>query len=456
MGRADVLRKAMGKKKIEVLEKEFEGFREGMRGNGFSDEAVKALWDTILPFAGYAFNKSHAACYALVGYWTAYLKANFQPEYMAALLTSVGDNKDKSAIYLAECRKLGARVLAPDANESGARFTAVGENIRFGLGAVRNVGANVIESIVRTRKEKGAFTSFTDFMEKVELVCCNKRTIESLIKAGAFDSFGQPRRALLEVHEMACSAVVSLKRQEAQGQYDLFGGDDAESSADTSPLAQLKIGTEEWPRKMLLAHERDMLGLYVSAHPLDGTERILRKHAPRPIAALLEEAPKEGEIVLAGMISSVDRRVNKKGEPWAIVTIEDLDASMEVLFFPKAYLEMSAELAPDTAVAVRGRVNWRDERLSVFASGLVPLDIADAQAGLVTPLVLKADAVRINPTMVSELKSALVAHAGDNPVTLVLTYGQRETPLAIDAFSVNVTSALLGELKSIPGIAVAS
>ncbi|MDQ1513589.1 MAG: polymerase subunit alpha, partial [Microbacteriaceae bacterium] len=194
MGRADVLRKAMGKKKIEVLEKEFEGFREGMRGNGFSDEAVKALWDTILPFAGYAFNKSHAACYALVGYWTAYLKANFQPEYMAALLTSVGDNKDKSAIYLAECRKLGARVLAPDANESAARFSAVGENIRFGLGAVRNVGANVIESIVRTRKEKGAFTSFTDFMEKVELVCCNKRMIESLIKAGAFDSFGQPRR----------------------------------------------------------------------------------------------------------------------------------------------------------------------------------------------------------------------------------------------------------------------
>ncbi len=457
MGRADVLRKAMGKKKIEVLEKEFEGFREGMRTNGFSDEAVKALWDTILPFAGYAFNKSHAACYALVGYWTAYLKANFQPEYMAALLTSVGDNKDKSAIYLSECRKLGARVLPPEVNESELGFTAVGENIRFGLGAVRNVGANVIESIVRTRKEKGAFTSFVDFMEKVELVCCNKRTVESLIKAGAFDSFGQPRRALVEVHEAACGAVVSLKRQEAQGQYDLFGGaDGAPPEADTSPLAQLKIGTEEWPRKMLLAHEREMLGLYVSAHPLDGTERILRKHAPRPIAAVLEDAPKEGEIVLAGMISAVDRRVNKKGEPWAIVTIEDLDAAMEVLFFPKSYLEMGSDLVPDTAVAVRGRVNWRDDRMSVFASGLAPLDIADAQAGLITPLVLKADALRINPATVSELKSALVAHAGDNPVTLVLCYNERETPLAIDGFSVRLSSALLGELKSIPGIAVAS
>jgi DNA polymerase-3 subunit alpha len=148
--------------------------------------------------------------------------------------------------------------------------------------------------------------------------------------------------------------------------------------------------------------------------------------------------------------------VNKRGESWAIVTIEDLDAAMEVLFFPKSYIEMGADLVPDSAVAVRGRVNWRDERLSVFASGLVPLDIADAQAGLVAPLVLKADALRINPATVSELKSALVAHAGDNPVTLVLCYGQRETPLAIDGFSVTVTSALLGELKSIPGIAVAS
>jgi DNA polymerase-3 subunit alpha len=341
-------------------------------------------------------------------------------------------------------------------NESELGFTAVGENIRFGLGAVRNVGHNVIESIVRTRRDKGAFTSFTDFMEKVELVCCNKRTVESLIKAGAFDSFGQPRRALLDVHEAACGAVVTLKRQEAQGQYDLFGGGDTPAAPDTSPLAQLRIGDEEWPRKILLAHERDMLGLYVSAHPLDGTERILRKHAPRPIAALREDPPKEGEVVLAGMISAVDRRVNKKGEPWAIVTVEDLDAAMEVLFFPKSYLEMGADLVPDSAVAVRGRVNWRDDRMSVFASGLVPLDIADAQAGLVTPLVLKADALRVDPAMVSELKSALVAHAGDNPVTLVLTYGSRETPLAIDGFPVAVTSALLGELKSIPGIAVAS
>jgi len=169
----------------------------------------------------------------------------------------------------------------------------------------------------------------------------------------------------------------------------------------------------------------------------------------------VDEAPKEGEIVLAGMISAVDRRVNKKGEPWAIVTIEDLDASMEVLFFPKSYSVMYEDLVADSAVAVKGRVNWRDERMSVFASGVVSLDIADAQAGLVQPLVLKADALKLDHATVGELKSALIAHAGDTPLTLVLCYRNRETPLSIDGFSVSVTSALLGELKGIPGIAVA-
>src|SRR5690606_2352589 len=283
MGRADVLRRAMGKKKKEVLEKEFEGFRAGMKENGFSDEAIQALWDTILPFAGYAFNKSHAAGYGLVSYWTAYLKANYPAEYMAALLTSVGDNKDKSAVYLSECRRLGIRVLPPDVNESGRRFAAVGDDIRFGLGAIRNVGANVVDSIIATREKKGKYTSFTDFLDSSELVVCNKRVIESLIKAGAFDSFGHTRLSMMRVHE------------EAMGQLDRFqgfgGGGDGDTAVQTasSPLAHLKFDDEEYPRKQKLAYEREMLGLYVSAHPLDGAERILRKHAKRPIAAILAD-----------------------------------------------------------------------------------------------------------------------------------------------------------------------
>jgi DNA polymerase-3 subunit alpha len=455
LGQADLLRRAMGKKKKEIIEKEFERFSAGMAAKGFSAEACRTLWDVMLPFAGYAFNKSHTAGYGLVSYWTAYLKANYPTEFMAAQLTSIGDNKDKSAVYLAECRRMGIKVLPPDVNDSDLWFSAVDGDIRFGLGAVRNVGANVVESIIRTRREKGRFTSFTDFLEKVDLVCCNKRTIESLIKAGAFDSFAQPRRALLAVHEVAVDAITSLKRHQAAGQFDLFGAmDDEPAPLETSPLAHLRIEGEEWPRKQMLAYEREMLGLYVSAHPLDGAERVLRKHAPRPIAAIIDDAPKEGEIVLAGMISAVDRRVNKKGEPWAIVTIEDLDAAMEVLFFPKAYSLMHEDLVADHAVAVKGRVNWREDRLSVFASGVVALDIAAAQAGLVQPLVLKADALKLDQATVAELKSALLAHAGDTPLTLVLCYRDRETPLSIDGFSVTVSSSLLGELRHIPGIAV--
>ncbi|WP_435581703.1 DNA polymerase III subunit alpha [Amycolatopsis thermoflava] len=445
MGRADVLRRAMGKKKKDVLEKEFEGFHAGMRANGFSSEAVQALWDTILPFAGYALHKSHAAGYALVGYWTAYLKANYTAEYMAALLTSVGDNKDKSAVYLSECRRLGIKVLPPDVNESGQRFAAVGDDIRFGMGAVRNVGANVVESIIKTRQEKGKYSSFTDFLDKSELVACNKRVIESLIKAGAFDSLGATRLSLSQVHEDAVDAVVPLKRQEAMGQFDLFGAQPAPSS---SPLAHLKFGDEEWPRKQLLAYEREMLGLYVSAHPLDGAERILRKHAPRPIAAILDNPPKEGELVISGLITSLERRVNKKGEPWAICTVEDMDASLEVLFFPKSYALFQADLIEDNAVLVKGRVNWREDKMSVFGGGLAPLDLSELGEA---PLVLRARPEKLTLPVVLELKQTLLAHRGDTPVHVKLM-GRREQTFALYDYPVEVTPMLLGELKTIPGI----
>ncbi|WP_016699369.1 DNA polymerase III subunit alpha [Actinoalloteichus spitiensis] len=459
MGRADVLRKAMGKKKLDVLEKEFEGFQAGMRDKGFSDEAIKTLWDTILPFAGYAFNKSHAAGYALVSYWTAYLKANYQAEYMAALLTSVADNKDKSAVYLSECRRLGIRVLAPDVNESALRFAAVGTDIRYGLGGIRNVGGNVVQSIIDTRKKKGAYTSFNDFLTKSEIVTCNKRVIESLIKAGGFDSLGHSRRSLIEHHEAAVDAVIGLKRQEAMGQFDLFGGgDDTPASEDASPLAHLTYSPEEWPRKQKLAYEREMLGLYVSAHPLDGAERILRKQAPRDIAALLNDPPKEGEVVIAGMISSVERRVNKNGEPWAITTVEDLDASIEVLFFPKSYAVLGQDLVEDTAVAVKGRVNWREDKMSIFGSGVVPLDISEAEnnPGVEPPLTLLVKSELVTEEVVSDLKQALRAHPGETPVRLKLHYQHKTAMLAVDDYPISTSPAFFGELKAIPGVTVSA
>ncbi len=454
MGRADVLRRAMGKKKLDVLEKEFEGFRAGMRDNGFSDEAVQALWDTVLPFAGYAFNKSHAAGYALVGYWTAYLKANYPAEYMAALLTSVADNKDKSAVYLSECRQLGIKVLAPDVNESSLRFAAVGTDIRFGLGGVRNVGANVVESIIETRTRKGKYASFADFVEKSELVCCNKRVLESLIKAGAFDSFGHPRKALADIHEDAVDAVTGLKRQQALGQFDLFGDGDAEAES-SSPLAHLSFDAPEWPRDELLALEREMLGLYVSGHPLDGADHLLRKHAPKPIAALLANPPRDGTVTIAGMISALERRVNKKGESWAIAVIEDLDAAVEVLFFPKSYSVFAADLMVDAVVVVEGRVNWREDKLALFGAHLAALDLTHLdEHRRQSPLTLEINARNTDRDSVRELKSVLLAHPGGTPVHLALCYRQRRTMLAIEDYPVTVSPALLGELRAVRGVKV--
>jgi DNA polymerase-3 subunit alpha len=446
MGRADVLRRAMGKKKKEVLEEEFDGFRAGMRARGFSDEAVQALWDTILPFAGYAFNKSHAAGYALVGYWTAYLKARHPVEYMAALLTSVGNDKDKSAVYLAECRRLGIRVLPPDVNSSARRFAAVGDDIRFGLEAVRNVGAGVVESILRTRADSGPYRSFADFMERSELAVCAKRALESLAKAGGFDSLGATRRSVVQVHEAAVDAVVPLKRRAAAGQFDLFGAETAEPEL-ASPLAHLRLLPDEYPRAELLAHERQMLGLYVTAHPLDGAEQLLRRHADRPIAALLTDRPREGQVTLAGLITAVDRRVDKRGEPWAVCTIEDLDASLEVLFFARTFAQVGDRLVEDVAVAVGGRVTWREDRMSVLGETLTVLDLSATGPD---PLVLTCSPDRFDADAADELRRTLVAHRGDVPVHVRV--GERR--FALDAYPVAATAALVGELKGVPGIAV--
>src|SRR3954454_3005293 len=272
LGKADLLRRAMGKKKREVLDAEYVGFEAGMVANGFSPAAIKALWDVLVPFSDYAFNKAHSAAYGLVSYWTAYLKANYPAEYMAAVLTSVRDDKDKSALYLNECRRMGIKVLPPDVNESSANFTAVGTDIRFGLAAIRNVGGNVVDGIVAARQDKGRYTSFKDFLSKAPAVVCNKRTIESLIKAGAFDDLQHTRQGLVRVHEDYVDAFVDIKRKEAIGQDSLFGGfgDDADGgdSVDFAVLPQ--IPTIEWDKQTLLAFEREMLGLYVSDHPLFG------------------------------------------------------------------------------------------------------------------------------------------------------------------------------------------
>ncbi|MGB6038635.1 MAG: DNA polymerase III subunit alpha, partial [Gordonia sp. (in: high G+C Gram-positive bacteria)] len=304
LGQADLLRRAMGKKKKEILDEAYGGFAEGMKNNGFSQEAITALWDTVLPFAGYAFNKSHAAGYGLVSFWTAYLKANYPAEYMAGLLTSVGDDKDKAAIYLADCRKMGITVLPPDVNASRADFAAVGEDIRFGLAAIRNVGSGVVASIIASREEKGAFANFSDYLGKVDVQACSKKVTESLIKAGGFDSLGHDRKGLFLVHADAIDAVLSTKKAEAIGQFDLFGGAGGGDDA-TADVFAVKVPEDEWELKHKLALERDMLGLYVSGHPLAGVAHALSAQTDTSITTLLEGTVPDGaQITIGGIISS--------------------------------------------------------------------------------------------------------------------------------------------------------
>nr|MDT0662034.1 DNA polymerase III subunit alpha [Micromonospora sp. DSM 115978] len=454
LGAADLLRRAMGKKKKEILDKEYVPFSQGMRDNGYSDDAIKTLWDILVPFSDYAFNKAHTAGYGLVSYWTAYLKANYPAEYMAALLTSVGDDKDKAAVYLAECRRMGIKVLPPDVNESNARFAAVGENIRFGLAAVRNVGVNVVESIRRNRREKGAFGDFYDYLRKVDAVACNKRTVESLIKAGAFDSLQHTRKGLLAVHADAIDSFLDLKRNEAVGQYDLFG--DAFGAADGGAgggglVVTPPIPDTEWDKTDLLTFEREMLGLYVSDHPLFGVEHVLSAAADRSIASLSEEgAVPDGQVVtLAGILSGVQRRITKQGRAWASASLEDLGGAVEVLFFPNTYELVGQYIAEDAIVVVKGRVDRRDDQPRLMAMDLSIPEITAADE--VKPVVLALPPARCTPPLVERLREVLTSHPGSAEVHVRLVNGSRATVLRLGPLRVAPTTALMADLKALLG-----
>lgn len=450
MGKADALRKAMGKKKLEVLEAEYKGFYEGMTANGFSERAVKALWDTILPFAGYAFNKSHAAGYGLVSYWTAYLKANYPAEYMAGLLTSVGDDKDKAAVYLADCRRLGITVLPPDVNESELNFASVGADIRYGLGAVRNVGANVVGSLIATRTRKGRFTDFSDYLNKIDIAACNKKVTESLIKAGAFDSLGHPRKGLFLVHTDAVDSVLGTKKAEAMGQFDLFGGGEGESVA-TDAVFGIKVPDEEWADKHKLALEREMLGLYVSGHPLNGIAHLLAAQVDTQIPAILEgDIASDTQVRVGGILASVNRRVNKNGLPWASAQLEDLTGGIEVMFFPQTYSAYGAEVVDDAVVLVSAKVNIRDDRISLIANELVVPDFSANAAD--RPLAVSLPTRQCTMDKVSALKQVLTRHPGTAQVQLRLISGERITVLELDpSLRVTPSSALMGDLKALLG-----
>ena len=453
LGQADILRRAMGKKKKEELDKQMVGFRQGMLDHGYSEQAFQALWDVLLPFADYAFNKSHSAAYGVVSYWTAYLKANFPTEYMAALLTSTQENRDRLGLYLGDCRHRGITVLPPDVNESGMFFRAVGEDIRFGLSAVRNVGANVVEAIIQAREEKGAFTSFSDFLDKVPLVVCNKRTIESLIKGGAFDSMGHNRRSLALIHEDAVDGVVDVKRKEQQGQYDLFGeGMFGEGEAFGSAATMQVPDLPEWDRKQKLGFERVMLGLYVSDHPLHGLEHVLAQNSSHTISQLAEVENTEalGIVNLSGLVTGIQRKTTKKGDTWAIVTMEDLEGSIDCLLFPNTYQQVATELAEDIVVSMKGRVDNSKGSAEMRVMEMTLLDTSSASAD--GPLVISIPDARMNERTAEQLREILEDNPGSSEVRLKLMEPGRSTLMRLDRrLSVQASPALYASLKTLLG-----
>lgn len=454
LAEADNLRKACGKKIRELIAAEREKFVAGCERTGYGTELGTKLFDIIEPFADYAFNKSHAFGYGLVAYQTAWLKANYPVQYLAALLTSVKDNKDKTALYLAEASSLGIDVLVPDVNRSMADFVVVNEagkeQILFGLAAIRNVGEGLVGLIIEERNAGGPFRDFADFCLRVSPTVLNKRTVESLIKGGAFDSLGATRKALLEVHEQVIDEAIERRRERDRGVFGLF--DDPEEVAVGALSLKVELARDEWPQEVLLAYEREMLGLYVSSHPLAGLEGLLRASEGVLVSDLLERLETEttaSQVQVLGVVTSLARRHTRKGEVMATATLEDLRGAIEVVFFPRTLADYGTLLAQDAIVRITGRVEHREEQPKLLATAVEPIELAGEPDGTRTVTIQLPDQLATERHL-GLLREVLESHEGSHPV--VIEVG----PLSFELVGrrVPIDGSLLGHLRAAFGDSV--
>ncbi len=457
---ADMVRYAIGKKKSEVMAKSKDSFDEGAQKSGLTAKEAQALWDLIKPFAGYSFNRAHANGYALVAYQTSWLKALYPVEYMAALLTSVKANPDRMRSYLGECLNLQIKVLPPDVNSSQLDFSAKGKEILFGLSAIRNVGESVAEAIVSARK--AGYASFHDFCRRVPATALNKKVIESLAKAGAFDALGVDRSSLvgrdakggLSVSEQAArviEATMANRRSEDAGQFSLFGGGDDAGNAEQE-AAHSHFGEQlvpgDLPQSDLLAAEKEMLGFYVSEHPLAGLTSALRYQADAEVSDLAD-VPDGTVKTVGGILSKLDRKYTKKGELMMVGTLEDMKGSVEILIFPATVNETPAELlAVDRVVLLKGRVDARDDAAKLVVLRVSPVDVS----GAANPLKIKMSVAACTPDRIEQLKSILAAHPGPSPVLLHLGGKDKTTVLKLGGdFCVEHRNGLRAEILSVLG-----
>lgn len=445
LAEADDLRKACGKKDRQLIAEQRLKFVEGTVASGYEEQLGTRLFDIIEPFADYAFNKSHAFGYGLISYQTAFLKANYRVEFMAAVLTGVKHNLDKAGIYLNDCRQAGIVVEVPDVNRSDVDFGSVDGRIPFGLSAVRNVGEGVVSPIVEERKANGPYEDFYDFCERVPTAVLNKRSLEALIKAGAFESCGHSRQGLLLVADQIVDQVVNRRREADMGIQTLFGElDDNAGGFDE----RVEVPADEVDEKTMLAWEKEMLGLYVSSHPLYGVDASLRRATDCVIADAPNQPPHEDGrdpfITLGGVVSNLQRKFTRGGDAMAVFDLEDLQSSIEVTVFPRTMAEHGHQLDDDAVLLVSGRIDTRDDEPKFVANRL---NYFEAKGGP-TELHLTVPSHQVSDKLVEQLKDLLSQHPGDTTVFLHL--GKQVVQLP-NNFRVDTNNGLAGELRVLLG-----
>jgi DNA polymerase-3 subunit alpha len=453
MAEADTLRHAMGKKIRAKLMVHREAFIQGCRDRGYPERLAQDLFELMEPFADYGFNASHACAYAYVAYQTAYLKAHHPIEYMAAVLTSVKDDKDRKPFYLNACRLMGLEVLPPDVNESEQDFAPVSSGeprIRYGLSAVRNVGAGAVQQVIGARASKGTFAGYADFCRKVDPSVLTKKMLESLIYAGAFDSLGYARRGLVENQDKVSGPIAAERKAEAAGQFSLFGG----GAQAATEIDEAVITSDEFDRRTLLRLEKEMLGQFVTDHPLLQVKDRLAALSDMEIGEI--ETLGDGDLVaVAGIVAGIARRYTKKGEPYAQFRLEDLAGGVTVVVFPGQYESLQRLLEDDAILLVKGRVDRRGRGEEVQ---LRAVEISEPDLGTGGPpsppagvLVMDVAAQSCTPAVIAKLKELLDAHRGTAPVQVRFASSQGVRPLDVGTFRVEPGEGLLSELRVLLG-----
>ena len=451
LAQADNLRKACGKKDRALMKKEKAGFLAGCDKTGYDASLAEELFEIIEQFADYAFNKSHSYGYGFVAYQTAFLKANYPVEYLAALLTSVKSNLDKAAIYLNECRLLGIEVTVPDVNSAFSAFAPIPDlsqngdkgKIVFGLSAIRNVGEGLVNLIVEERNENGPFEDFYDFLERCHTSVLNKRTVESLIKAGAFDIFGHPRQGLLEVYEELITLTVARRKEHDMGVLSLFGDAEGEPVFDE----RSEIPNVEFEKAQKLTFEKEMLGLYVSDHPLKGYENALARKTDSKIIEL-RELEDGGFFTAGGVVTNLSKRWTRRGDLMATFDLEDLSSSIEVMVFPKSMAEHGHKLLDDSVLLVKGRLDSREDSPKLICSELETFETSNDDSGQSIQVSLPLE--RVDESTISEIKQLLSNYPGD--VKVFFRLGDRQLLRLSDDFSVDPSNGLIAELRILLGV----